>query len=407
MNIDESDDRDLPGTTEGLQKKIIELQMQLMAKTQQCEHYSEEIDNLNTRMRRLGGGDGSNCKASWLTSVSVNEIYKELEDLTRTIEQLKVENSTLRQSLNALGNQSDPKNSNKDEMDQLVDKIQHLEKRIKTPLEDGMESSSSRYLARIAELESHQHQLTKQLVELEDKDRVHHREVEAVENERDRVADQLQKVISDHEVLKSKSLDLLKRNGVIEAENEILRKEKSQLVDNILGLQKSHQDEIQSLRFTLESLGEKLYVVGLDSESKQTLTDLETRHTTEKKNWGDKARSYQENVERLEREVASLEAKMEEQHQVIVAYSKVESTLHSEQRRLAELTDECEDLKSEVRALEQAKDQSESKASSLHRELDRTKQDLAGCKDELDAVTSVKADLLREKQSLTLKVSDI
>lgn len=336
----------------------------------------------------------------------MNEIYKELEGLTRTIEQLKVENSTLRQSLNALGSQPDPKNSNKDEMDQLVDKIQHLEKRIKTPLEDGTDSPSSRYLARIAELETQQHHLTKQLVELEDKDRVHHREVEAIENERDRVSGQLDKLIGDHDTLKSKSLELLKRNGVIEAENEILRKEKSQLVDNILGLQKSHQDEIQSLRFTLESLGEKLYVVGLDSESKQTLSDLETRHTSEKKNWNDKAKSLHDQIDRLEKEAAAFEAKVEEQHQVIVAYSKVETTLHAEQRRLADLLEENEELKSELRALEQAKDQSDSKAAGLHRELDRTKQELSNTKEELEAVTAVKADLQRDKQTVSLRVAD-
>lgn len=44
-----------------MQKKLIEMQMQLMSKNQIIENYAQEIDTLNNRIRVIGGGDGSNC----------------------------------------------------------------------------------------------------------------------------------------------------------------------------------------------------------------------------------------------------------------------------------------------------------------------------------------------------------
>ena len=63
MKEEESEERygDEGSTNGGLQKKLIEMQMQLMSKNQIIENYAQEIDTLNNRIRVIGGGDGSNC----------------------------------------------------------------------------------------------------------------------------------------------------------------------------------------------------------------------------------------------------------------------------------------------------------------------------------------------------------
>ena len=45
-----------------MQKRMVDLQMQLASKNQIIENYAEELDRLNNRIAQMGGGDGSNCR---------------------------------------------------------------------------------------------------------------------------------------------------------------------------------------------------------------------------------------------------------------------------------------------------------------------------------------------------------
>jgi chromosome segregation ATPase len=378
------------------------MQMQIMSKNQIIENYAEEIEKLNNRMRQLGGGDGSNF--------DINAIYTDIENLNKTIEHLKKENQKLRQSLNAFnGNaESDLKEGGeRAEVDNLVDKLNSLEKRIKAGPQDGLDIKQSKQAQRVSELENEQYKLTRQIVDFEEASKLHKREVESLENERTKLKDCLDRIHEDHEALKAKSIDLLKRNGHIETENESLRKEKAQLVDSILALQKSHSDELNSLRSTLESLGEKLYVVGLDTENKQTFTDLDNRHNSEKRAWTEKNRILQETCEHLQRENQTMEAKIEEQHNVINMYARVESTLQEEQRKLKKLEAEFDKLSDNYANLEGERDEALAQIRSLERDHHQTKEEKLQAHHEINELQKHKGDLHRHKTDLEEKVKSI
>lgn len=61
-DLDDSEEKGEWTGNDGLQKRMVDLQMQLASKNQIIENYAEELDRLNNRLRQIGGGDGSNCK---------------------------------------------------------------------------------------------------------------------------------------------------------------------------------------------------------------------------------------------------------------------------------------------------------------------------------------------------------
>lgn len=374
-----------------------------MAKNQIIENYAEEIDRLNSRVRAVGGGDGANF--------DINQIYTDIEGLNKTIEHLKKENYKLRQTLQSFGASSEDKQSThtkKDgEMDNLVDRLQELEHRIKSsPTDLPVGDRNNKQQSRINELENEHHQITRRVIDLEEDAKNFKREIEAQENAKSKIQNNLERLIDDHDTLKNRSLDLLRRNTHIEADNDVLRKEKAALVDNIMSLQKSHQDEINNLRTTLESISEKLYVVGLDSENKQTFSDLETRHTSDRKNWTERNRNLQETCEQLQSETAALESKVEEQHQVIQMYQKIESALNQEQFKLRALEAEYDRLTENYAGIEAERDEALNQIRSLERELHLTREERTKVHGEISTLSRHKDDLHRHKETLDEKVKD-
>lgn len=348
------------------------------------------------------------------TLVDINAIYSDIENLNKTIDHLKRENQKLRQSLNQIGSgqeraREENGGSKGSEVDHLTDKLQSLEKRIKAGPPDVLsgEHAKTRQQVRIAELEGELHRLTRQIVDFEEGAKNFNRERESLENNNTRIKENLDRLIEDHETLKNKSLDLLKRNTHIENENDVLRKEKSQLVDNILGLQKNHQEELNSLRSTLESITEKLYVVGLDSENKQTFSEMEQKHGNEKKSWTERNRILQETCEQLQRESQNMEEKIEEQHQIITTYQKVEGTLRDEQRKLRNLENEFDKLNENYSKLEGERDDALHQIKSLERDLSQTRDERSQVKEHADTLMNQKSNLDRVNNDLDLKIQDM
>jgi chromosome segregation ATPase len=412
-DIDDSEDKGEWTGNDGMQKRMVDLQMQLASKNQIIENYAEELDRLNNRIGQMGGGDGSNCRHK-LTAVDINAIYTDIENLNKTIDHLKKENQKLRQSLNQLGSgqekyREESGTGKGNQVDNLTDKLQSLEKRIKAGPPDVLsgEHAKTRQQVRIAELEGELHRLTRQIVDFEEGAKNFSRERESLENNNTRIKENLDKLIEDHDTLKNRSLDLLKSNTHIENENDVLRKEKTQLVDNILGLQKSHQEELNSLRSTLESITEKLYVVGLDTENKQTFAEMEQKHTNEKKALTERNRVLQETCEQLERDSQSMDEKIGEQHQIITTYQKVEGTLREEQRKLRNLESEFDKLNDNFTNLEGERDEALHQIKSLERELNQTRGDKAQARDLVDALTSQKSNLDKINNDLDLKIQDL
>ena len=292
-------------------------------------------------------------------------------------------------------------------VDALADKLTSLESRIKAgPAASEVEISRSKHLARIAELETEQGRLTRELVDLEESAKNFRRDVEAVENEKSKIEANLALLASDHEELKSKSLELLKRSAGVEGENEVLRREKTLLVDNILNLQRNHQDELNGLRATLESLGDKLYVAGLDSENRQTFTDLEQRHAGERKAWTEKNRNLQETCEQLQQDCTVLEDKIDEQHQVIGMYAKMEQTLKAEQRKLRDLEAEFELLSENYNNLEKERNEAYGRVRELERELSGAKDEWAKSQADIGGLVKVKEDLVGKRADLEGKLEE-
>lgn len=304
-------------------------------------------------------------------------------------------------------NKEDSRSHKAEGVDSLADKLNSLENRIKSgPNNSDIEVSRNKQIARIAELEADQHRLTREIVDLEEAGKNYKKDIEAIEFARGKIQENLSQLIEDHEQLKSKSQELLKRNAVIEGENEVLRKEKTLLVDNILSLQKNHQDELNSLRSTLESLSDKLYVVGLDSENKQTFSDLEHRHSSERKAWTEKNRQLQEACEQLQKDNSTIEDKIEEQHQVISMYARMEETLKTEQRRLKDLESEFDTLSDNYTSLEAERDEAFSQIKQLERELTNSKEDCSRLKEDATSAVRTREDLQRHKSDIEKRLAD-
>jgi hypothetical protein len=62
FDTDDSEDKGEWTGNDGMQKRMVDLQMQLASKNQIIENYAEELDRLNNRIAQMGGGDGSNCR---------------------------------------------------------------------------------------------------------------------------------------------------------------------------------------------------------------------------------------------------------------------------------------------------------------------------------------------------------
>lgn len=345
--------------------------------------------------------------------VDINAIYSDIESLNKTIEHLKKDNQKLRQSLNNIGGGADrirEDGSGKlSEVDQLTDKLQSLEKRIKANPNDVLSSEHAKvkHQSRIGELEAEVHKLTRQIVDHEETAKLFNREREALENANTKIKENLNKLIADHEVLKSKSLELLKRTTHVENENETLRKEKSQLVDNILDLQKGHQDELSSLRSTLESISEKLYVVGLDTDNKQTFAEMEIRHSEEKKTWTDKNRILQENCEQLQKESQSMEEKIDEQHQVITTYQKLEHTFKTEQMKLRNLENEFDALSDNFNNLEADRNDALKQIKNLERDLGHSREEHNKARADIQDLHENKTSLQRANAGLDSQIQEL
>ena len=122
-------------------------------------------------------------------------------------------------------------------MDNLVDRLQELEHRIKSsPTDLPVGDRNNKQQSRINELENEHHRITRRVIDLEEDAKNFKREIEAQENAKSKIQNNLERLIDDHDTLKNRSLDLLRRNTHIEAESDVLRKEKAAFVDNIMSL---------------------------------------------------------------------------------------------------------------------------------------------------------------------------
>lgn len=269
------------------------------------------------------------------------------------------------------------------------------------------EHAKVRQQGRISELETEVHRLTRQIVDHEETAKLFNREREALENANSKIKENLNKLIADHEVLKAKSLELLKRTTHVEGENDALRKEKSQLVDNILDLQKGHQDELSSLRSTLESISEKLYVVGLDTDNKQTFAEMEIRHSEEKKTWTDKNKQLQDTCDQLQKDCHAMEDKIDEQHQIITTYQKLEHTFKEEQRKLRNLEKDFDTLTDTCNNLDSQKNDALKQIKNLERDLSHAREDNNKARSEIQDLGDEKTGLQRANMGLDTQIQEL
>lgn len=260
-----------------------------------------------------------------------------------------------------------------DEVEGLKDKLHNLESIL-----GGSREGKSKIMKAEEEIIG----LNRHILQLEDSLRKSALEKEHVEDQKKKVYSDLQSLARTHEDLKAKSLELINRMSKAEAENNGLRDEKNKLVENILALQRNHQEELQVQRDQLDSLTEKMYILNLEHENKQTVLELEKKFEREKEAYRDEIfRLKQLNDEQLSR-IQQLGGNISEQNGLIAELSQTEKHYFEEKDRAKSLQQEVYGLSSSLKDAQQKIDKQAKELLAQKHELEVTQKERLAARNE-------------------------
>ena len=235
--------------------------------------------------------------------------------------------------------------------------------------------------------------LNRQIIKLEEGLRKISLEREHAEDQKKKVYSDLQTLARTHEDLKAKSLELISRMSKSEADNTCLREEKSKLVENILALQRNHQEELQIQREQLDSLTEKMYILNLEHENKQTVLELEKKFEREKEAYRDEIfRLKQLNDEQLSR-IQQLGGNISEQNNLISELSQTEKHYFEEKDRAKSLQQEVYSLNTNLKEAQQKIEKLTKETFASKQELETTQKERAAARNECRELSQSKFEL--------------
>lgn len=387
-------------------RRIAELEMKLMTKDTLLDDYTEEVEKLNQELREMKRANNQ------VSQNELEEIYMEVEGLNKTIELLKSENVRLRAALGIPGNedphQSQAKNQKLriEEIEGLKDKLSNLEQKLGG---NGMKAKS-----RAMKAEEEIIALNRRILDMEDEVRKASVEKESVIEDRVKINLELKRVAGTYEELKSKSLELIKRMTQAENENSSLRNEKNGLVENILNLQRSHQEELQSLRDSLEHLTEKMYILNLEHEQKTTVLELENKFDKEKEEYRNEIYRLKEAKESVEETLRKTEEKLKSQEDIIFDLSESEKQyfklkeVHSTLKSELDAAHNNSDLdKKEIQILIKKAEDANTRMKNLENERAQARGECGEISKERSKLQTDYNQKLREIQDLNRKICEL
>ena len=285
-------------------------------------------------------------------------------------------------------------------VDGLPEKLQNLEMRLsKSPSIGGA--------TRAMKSEEEIIELNRKNLDLEDQLRRANLERETVEEEKLKVHEELRKTAITYEELKKKSLELIKKMNQAENENTTLRKEKNQLIENILSLQRSHQEELAGLRDTLETLTEKMYMLNMDNENKATALELQEKFDREKERLKQEIASLSQEVADQRNKYSALEGRFNSQADLINELTETERLYFKEKESNATLRVKVEKLGAEIRELEGKVNKAKTKNDGLEKEVEDTRNERAQAREDCRDMSQQRSELQREKIELEAKIENL
>lgn len=334
-----------------------------------------EIEKLNGRMRSVGGVDGNYCRSD-VNQGDITAIYSDIDNLNQTIDHLRKENHKLKQTLKGVNVSNIPEDIRGSEADQrgireLRDKIFKLESNLQLAEENRPGEIAIRgwERARVIELEGEQQRLVKKVHGLEEECRNYKREIEAITGAKLKLAERLNLLSQDHERLKTKGLEMLKRNGYLENQTNVSQSEKQRYVEKTKTLQAQHEEEIQRLKNSLNLVNEKLYLMKQDSKDRKTFLEFDNLHKAEVKDLTNRIRSLEDTVATLRDENNQMEEKLYEQHGIIKELSKSNEDLELDREKLEVMTGEFTSLREEHNLTTQERDEATDEIRTLQRDI--------------------------------------
>ena len=254
--------------------------------------------------------------------------------------------------------------------------------------------------SRIIELETEQNRLLKQIHHLEENARNYKKEVDVVDGSRNKTEDKLNRLIKDHDALKNKSLELLKRNNFLETKITVSETEKAKLMENVQKMQFKHNDDIRDLKSLLDTITQQMYLVKHDTLNRRTFMELDENHATEKKEILDKVRTNEDEISTLRDENEKMDNKLYEQHIIIEELSETIQKLEKEVKRLTPFEEEAYKLREDILEVTRERDEATEHIRGLEREIDILKNDK-------DSLVNISEALQRDKREKENIINDL
>lgn len=254
--------------------------------------------------------------------------------------------------------------------------------------------------SRIIELETEQNRLLKQIHHLEENARNYKKEVDVVDGSRNKTEDKLNRLIKDHDALKNKSLELLKRNNFLETKITVSETEKAKLMENVQKMQFKHNDDIRDLKSLLDTITQQMYLVKHDTLNRRTFMELDENHATEKKEILDKVRTNEDEISTLRDENEKMDNKLYEQHIIIEELSETIQKLEKDVKRLTPFEEEAYKLREDILEVTRERDEATEHIRGLEREIDILKNDK-------DSLVNISEALQRDKREKENIINDL
>ena len=293
-----------------------------------------------------------------------------------TIDQLRKENQKLKQSLKGVNVANLPEDTRNTESDQrgireLREKVAKLESNLQLAEENRPGEIAIRgwERTRVIELEGDQQRLVKKVHGLEEECRNYKREMDSITAAKLKLSDRLASLSQEHEQLKSKGLEMLKRNGYLENRTNQSQAEKQKFTDKVKQLQIQHEEEILRLQTSLKMVNEKLYLIKQDSKDRKTFIEFDRLHGEEVKDLTNQIRLLEDKVETLKVENVQMEEKLYEQHDIIKELSKSNELLELDREKLEIMTAEFTNLRDEHNLTCQEREEATQEIKALQRNL--------------------------------------
>lgn len=361
-----------------------------------------EVERLNGRMRAVGGVDGNYCD---LTS-----IYSDIDQLNGTIEHLRRENQQLKLALKGLNQDFARQDQGEHSgVRQLREKIAKMEANLQLAEENkpGEQAIRGWERLRVVELEGDQQRLVRQVHSLEDQCRQLRRELDAATGAKLQVGDKLENLMKEHNSLKKKSLELLKRNGQLENKAHVTESDKGRIVDRVQKLQSQHREEMEQMKNTLKLLNEKLYLVNQDSKDRKTFLEIDALYTQEKREMTNRIMFLEDRVATLSSEASQMEDKLFEQHAIIKDLAKSNDLLEMDREKLEVMTEEFTALTEELEIVAKERDEATEEIKSLEKQLHELHERLRSSLQQHAEADAKRHQLLTEKDALESRFSDV